>query len=178
MPPNQMLLGRGNLTADVMFIGIAPNKGYKSNRMTLSPYSVTGKRFNRLLESIGNNLPQKQGYSYWVTNYVKCDCEKRDWKSTMDNCRSILEEEIDIVSPSLIVLFGNVLVKQILNEFSVKPGKLTREGKYLYMHSYHPSARGGAFEDSRQIVVDEISKLLRSQMRADFIDKQNKKAAN
>jgi len=82
--------GRG-----IPFTGSAFMKTYKD-----SPGDIPENRFNRLLSTI--NLTRDQAF---ITNITKCR-PKDDDHLQMSQCLYFLQKQLDVVKPSVIIIFG------------------------------------------------------------------------
>lgn len=122
----RILLGWGNIDAEIMFIGEAPHEEYARSGMILSPYSDTGRKILRILLGGWTEIQGRQallhgvdaqikgtfkrGYTIWLTNCVKC-CfpysETEEKKGFSSRCRTILIEEINLIDPEILILFGD-----------------------------------------------------------------------
>ena len=135
----EILFGDGtSANPDVMFIGWAPNPRYDGtkNRKVFGNYSITGKRVCELKRSIEKKI---NSFSSWDTNFIKCSCPKEKHKYAIKKCRDYLLEEIRIIDPKLIVLFGGKTIRSLLgikNPMSKSHGR-TIEWKSPWGKTYH-----------------------------------------
>jgi len=144
-PKDQMLLGRlmfgkpGKI--DLMLIGLGPNISYTNKGMKRSvfgEYGLSGKRVGKLLSSIQR---KKGAFTCWGTNAIKCDHEKKNEKATILRCRKYLFQEIEIINPKVIVLFGAPLSNIFLNKPLAHGRVNTLLNKYICIQSVHPASR-------------------------------------
>jgi len=161
---NARLFGR-NLTdeyssIDVLFLGMAPQPetyNSKEKRIIFGPYSPTGKRIKNLLfelQTIFNNL------SCWGTNCVKCNVAEDEIPVAITRCATNLKNEIEILRPKAIILFGKTVVENFLKEkFSV--GRVSSWQEVACMHYYHPMERTGRFMKHKGIVFDFLKTVYR-----------------
>ena len=163
----EILFGDGtSANPDVMFIGWAPNPRYDGtkNRKVFGNYSITGKRVCELKRSIEKKI---NSFSSWDTNFIKCSCPKEKHKYAIKKCRDYLLEEIRIIDPKLIVLFGGKTIRSLLgikNPMSKSHGR-TIEWKspwgktyHCVLSHYHPSSP--CFPAYKDILVNMIIKML------------------
>jgi len=135
----EILFGNGTSTnPDIMFIGWAPNPRYDGveNRKVFGDYSITGKRVCELKRSINEKI---NSFSSWDTNFIKCSCSKDKHKYAIKKCRDYLLEEIRIIDPKLIVLFGRKNVRSLLENkdpMSKSHGRII-EWKSSWGKTYH-----------------------------------------
>ena len=132
MCPQNMLLGRGYLFADIMFISHAPKPELNGhlNREVCGDYHIIGQRANQLISSIRNrNSP----LTFWLTNSVKCSCP--NWSERFSVCKKWLEREIAIIAPKLLILFG----EESQRNLNVYAGILKDYHGTIDWDSYHNS---------------------------------------
>lgn len=103
------LPGEGNVNATIMFIAQAPGRQEdKEGRMFIGP---SGQVLDTLFEGIGLKRS-----SVYMTNLVKCflpNCRKPR-QEEIDTCSVYLKNELEMVSPKLIIPLGYHPVKNIL----------------------------------------------------------------
>ena len=129
MCTQNMLLGRGDLFADIMFVGLAPLPKYngRHNREVFGKYHNVGKRAQRIMDAVQNH---DDSCRFWITNSVKCSCH--DWEKRFSICRKWLEREIALIDPKIIVLFGGKAQKNL----NVHEGALRdKHGTLSFYHS-------------------------------------------
>jgi len=159
-PVIQMLLGRGDLNANIMLVGIGPNISYNGmgGRSVFGDYGKSGRKVEKILQLIATkaeNKKIKEKSSFWLTNIIKCGCPKTEFSQVMSRCKKFLDEEIAIINPKIIVLFGGKVIKHVLRE-KMKHGKVTLLDKKYYIHSYHPSPLSLLHEAEIQLLADII----------------------
>jgi DNA polymerase len=133
-----IVFGEGNPNADLLFIGEAPGK--EEDKQARPFVGRSGRLLNRALELSGLNRED-----VYITNIVKCRPpnnrtpypeEIKTGKETM------LDEQINIISPKLICTLGSASLKGIMQE----PYKITKvRGTLLHykgiplLPTYHPA---------------------------------------
>lgn len=132
------VMGRGSLTADVLFIAEAP--GNSEDRDGIPFTGPSGRVLDELLESAG--LSREEIY---LTNVVKCHPPgNRDpLPQEQEACILFLKHETILLRPKIIVCMGRVAAQRI-----IRPDlRITREhGSFLCRKNtwmtavYHPSA--------------------------------------
>lgn len=129
--------GEGNKHADIMIIGEAP--GREEDEQGRPFVGKAGKILTKMLEHIGVRREE-----VYITNIVKCrPPENREpfedeAKTCMEN---YLKKQIELISPRIILLLGNVATRYLLGikNVSLARGKLIeKEGRY-YFATYHPA---------------------------------------
>jgi len=129
--------GEGNYNAEIMIIGEAP--GEEEDKQGRPFVGRAGKVLDKMLEHIGLNRND-----VFITNVVKCrPPENREpYDDEAKTCmQNYLEKQIELISPKIILLLGNVATRHLLGVKSVSNvrGKLIeKEGRY-YFATYHPA---------------------------------------
>jgi len=111
LPGIQLVMGSGNLDAEIVFIGEAPGK--EENRLGLPFVGASGKFLNTMLESI-----QLKREDVYITNIVKYRPPDNRDPSPDEKAafRPFLDEQIRIINPKVIVTLG----RHSMNEFLPK----------------------------------------------------------
>lgn len=141
---NHFVFGEGNPDAKVMFIGEGPGKQEDlQGRPFVGP---AGELLTAIIEK-GMKLERKNVY---IGNVVKCR-PTVDLKGIKDRspdteevaaCSWILLEQIDIISPKIIVTLGNPATKFLLNtEIGITKmrGTINSYKEITVIPTYHPS---------------------------------------
>lgn len=165
------VLGEGNPSADIMFIGEAP--GQKEDELGRPFVGAAGKFLDELLTSIG--LKREDVYISNVVKYRPPD-NRDPTDEEKEQCMPWLQMEISIVQPKVIVPLG----RHALGHFFPKLGITQGHGKpQVLRHSggngmevtvfpiYHPAAalhNGGL----RQTLLDDFAAL------KEYLDSQKK----
>lgn len=154
-PGIKLVMGDGNLDAEIVFIGEAPGK--EENRLGLPFVGASGKFLNEMLASIG--LDRKAVY---ITNIVKYRPPDNRDPSPEEKAefRPYLDRQIAIIQPKVIVTLG----RHSLNEFlpaakiSQVHGLAQREHNPPIFPLFHPAAalynggmRAGLLEDFQKL---------------------------
>ena len=113
-----IVIGRGIIPADVLFIGEAPGK---SEDMLSEPFvGAAGKILDALIKKI--LLPHKK--IYYITNTVFCrPCEGKDepnrepFEEEVLACRENVLSKAKEVNPKLIIFLGKIAEKYYQSEF-------------------------------------------------------------
>ncbi|MBP3596850.1 MAG: uracil-DNA glycosylase [Clostridia bacterium] len=132
---NNIVLGVGNENAEIMFIGegLCRDENEVGN-------DKTWKLLNQAFLGIGMDID-----SVYFANIVKCITSNN---RTLENeevtaCMNYLRNQVLIIKPKIIVLLGNVALKNILGEeygiTSIR-GKWIEKKGILYMPTFHPAA--------------------------------------
>lgn len=145
-----MVFGKGNPDAPIMFIGEAP--GEKEDEQGIPFVGRAGQELDKLLASIGLHLE-----NIYIANILKYRPPKNRDPTTQEirNHTPYLIEQIHIIQPTIIAPLGNYAMKFVLAGFDVdgmkKIGGITHlHGKaidkeikgrsYKIVPLYHPAA--------------------------------------
>ena len=107
---NKVVFGEGSTNARVMIIGEAPGK---DEDLSGEPFvGRAGKLLTEILFSM--NLTRENVY---ITNTVKCrPPENRNPNSNeISSCSSYLDQQINLISPNVIILLGKVAAERLMN---------------------------------------------------------------
>ena len=136
---NKVVFGKGNKNSNILIIGEAPGK---EEDLTAEPFvGRAGKLLTEILLSI--KLTRDDVY---ITNTVKCrPPENRNPSSDeIESCATYLDQQINLISPKVIILLGKVAAERILN--SSEPMASLRKKIYYYKDTkiptlvfYHPA---------------------------------------
>ncbi len=140
---NNVVFGKGNPNADILFIGEAP--GEKEDLQGLPFVGRAGKQLDKLLNMIGLTIDD-----VYIANILKCRPPKnRDPKpDEIKKCTPYLIEQIKTIKPKVIATLGNYSTKFVLSGF--KPEEMKNiEG----ITSLHGNVRKIILEDNSFIVI-------------------------
>lgn len=153
---HNVVFGVGREDADIMFIGEGPGE---QEDLQGEPFvGPAGKLLDDMLSIIDVNRT-----NCYIANIVKCrppmNRDPRD--EEQDACFSYLQNQIELVNPSIIVCLGRIAAKRIINpdyRITKEHGTwICRNGTWMTA-IYHPSAllrdlgkRPETFEDLLEI---------------------------
>ena len=155
-----VVFGEGNIDTKIIFIGESP--GFWEDREGKPFVGPSGKFLNKLLQPIKLNRKD-----IFITSVLKCRPVegKRNRSPKQDEieaCKPYLLEQIEIISPKLIVLLGNVALKALFpNEkltVSEIHGKEIKQNNRIYFPTFHPSA-AMRFPNVRRKMEEDFKKL-------------------
>lgn len=145
------ITGDGPIPCNILFVGEAPGK---TEVETGKPFvGLAGKTFEKYLNSVGLYRKDVRITNTCFFRPIKLKTSKTN-KTTISNrppkvseinlFREILNEEIKLVNPKLIITLGNIPLKRLTNFKSIGEchGKIvfnTDIGKYIFP-MYHPSS--------------------------------------
>lgn len=133
-----VVFGVGNKYADLMFIGEGP--GADEDAQGEPFVGKAGKLMNMAFETIG--LKREEVY---IANIVKCrpPANRNPENDEAFACLNYLRNQVILVKPKIIVLLGNVALKNILGKeygITASRGKWVEKKGILYMPTWHPAA--------------------------------------
>ena len=135
---NNVVIGTGNKTADLMFIGEGP--GADEDAQGIPFVGKAGKLMNTVFQGIG--IKREEVY---IANVVKCrpPNNRNPEDDEARACLDYLRNQVILVKPKIIVLLGNVALKNILGkEYGITSarGKWVEKNGIMYMPTFHPAA--------------------------------------
>lgn len=133
----QTVFARGNPTARLMIIGEAP--GFYEDKQGKPFVGKAGKLLDLMLKSIG--LDEEQVY---IANVLKCrPPDNRDpAPDEIEQCRGYLTQQIEWVSPTLILALGRFAGQFLLGKttpLNQLRAKLHYYQQIPYLVTYHPA---------------------------------------
>lgn len=160
---NNVVIGCGNKNAKLMFIGEGP--GADEDVQGIPFVGKAGKLMNMAFAGTGINREE-----VYITNIVKCrpPMNRNPEKDEADACKEYLETQIELIKPKIIVLLGNVALKNILGEeygITKTRGQWVEKDGIKYIPTFHPAAllrdetKKIAFWKDLKTVKEEINKL-------------------
>lgn len=135
---NHIVLGEGNRNADIMFIGEGP--GADENLQGKPFIGKAGQLMNKAFEAL--EIKREEVY---ITNIVKCrpPQNRNPEKDEAIACMDYLRSQVMLIKPKVIILLGNVALKNILgDEYGITKsrGKWIEKKGIWYMPTFHPAA--------------------------------------
>lgn len=137
----QLVMGDGNLDADIVFIGEAPGK--KEDESGLPFVGASGKFLNEMLAQAG--LERSDVY---ITNVVKYrPPNNRDPSKTEKQAfLPYLLRQLELINPKVVITLGRHSMEYFLPDASIgvvhgQPHQVTTaEGQFTIIPLYHPAA--------------------------------------
>ena len=135
---NKIVVGRGNLQAQLMIVGEAP--GAKEEETGKPFVGRSGKLLDKLLQNAGIDI----NLDVYFCNVVKCrpPNNRRPTKIEVQENIPWLYQQIKLVNPQVIVLVGATALEAILkikSPISIMRGKWINWEERLVMPVFHPS---------------------------------------
>lgn len=151
----QAVPGAGSIESPVVFIGEAPGKNEDEQGVPF--IGSAGQLLNTALEQIGWKRED-----IYITNVVKCrPPDNRDPSpEEVAEHHDILERELALINPRLIVLLGRHALHWFLpsEQISKIRGTAKRKSGRVYYPTYHPAA--ALYNGSlRQTFIDDIKRI-------------------
>ena len=133
-----VVIGRGNKNADIMFIGEGP--GEQEDLQGLPFVGPAGKLLDKILLAAGFSLDE-----VYIANIVKCrpPGNRDPLESEREACMNYLRYQLMLVRPKIIVCLGRVAAQAIIDrDFKItrERGQWTERKGYYITATYHPSA--------------------------------------
>ncbi len=151
-----VVVGRGNKAADIMFIGEGP--GQQEDLTGKAFVGAAGQLLDKMLMSVG--LSDKDVY---IANIVKCrpPGNRDPLEDEKAACMNYLRYQLGLVKPKIIVCLGRIAATSIISpDFKITRQRgqwIERKGFYITA-TYHPSAllrdetkKRPAWEDMKSI---------------------------
>ncbi|MBF0277666.1 MAG: uracil-DNA glycosylase [SAR324 cluster bacterium] len=154
---NNFVFGAGNSQTSLVFIGEGP--GADEDRLGEPFVGKAGKLLNKMIHSIG--IDRRDVY---ISNVVKCRPPENRNPEPIEiaKCFSILQRQLELIKPRLIVTLGNVPTRALIPN---APGITRARGQtYHYQHwpvlpTFHPayllrnpSAMNQSWDDFKKIM--------------------------
>jgi DNA polymerase len=148
--------GEGDPHAKIMFIGMAPGR---QEAKTGRPFvGRSGRLLTKTLSGIG--IERKDVYITSPVKYYHGDRALR--RDEIEHGAMHLREQVDAISPRLIVLLGSVAASALLPQEKVAVtkdhGKIIERGGRAYFITVHPSA-ALRFKKNLEIFGKDFAKL-------------------
>ncbi len=133
-----VVFGEGDLRAGLMFIGEGP--GGEEDKLGRPFVGKAGQLLNRILAAAG--LQREEVY---IANIVKCrpPDNRAPQREEIETCLPLLEKQIELIDPLLMVCLGAVASKTLLRpNFSItrERGNWNEFGGRPLMPTFHPAA--------------------------------------
>jgi uracil-DNA glycosylase family 4 len=158
------VFSRGNPQAAICIVGEAP--GEDEDNQGLPFVGRSGKLLDESVTKLGLD-PTKDIY---VCNIIKCrpPGNRRPTEEEVNSCINYLEEQIQLVSPKVVVALGSTAVDSLLpaNTFGITKirGKVFKFNKVPLIPTYHPSyvlrngGKGPVYDDFIRDLESAINK--------------------
>lgn len=135
---NTIVFGAGNPGARLMFIGEAPGK--EEDLQGLPFVGDAGMLLTRLIEKMG--MKREDVY---IANIIKCrpPMNRDPEEDEIAVCRSFIEKQISIISPTVIMTLGRIALQALMNAPTMKitsaRGHFLNYNGISVMPTFHPA---------------------------------------
>lgn len=153
----QVVFGRGNKQADLLFIGEGPGENE----------DISGEPFvgaaGTLLTSLFRGLSIQEN-DYYITNIVKCrpPGNRIPLDEEAELCLPYLRKQVMLIKPKIIVCLGSTAMKYIVDrhsKISMIRGKWIEKKAFSIMPTFHPAAL--LRDESKKVLLWEDIKQVR-----------------
>jgi len=153
---NKFVFGSGNSQSRLLFVGEGP--GADEDAQGLPFVGRAGRLLTSMIEVLGIDRPD-----VYITNVVKCrpPGNRNPAPEEIACCQPILDQQISLINPNLIVTLGNVPLKTLIPGspgITKARGKRTTYQRWPLLPTFHPAyllrnrnALDQAWEDFRSI---------------------------
>ncbi len=164
---SNIVFGSGDFNVEILFIGEAP--GHNEDIEKRPFCGAAGHLLDNYLNFI--NMDRKDIY---ITNIVKCrpPNNRNPYKEEIKMCKPILDEQLEILSPKIIITLGNIATQSYLNlsdGISSLRGQWFEKDNIKTIPMFHPAA---LLRDPQKKEVTKHDFLL---LKREFMLLQNKK---
>ncbi|HOD93860.1 MAG TPA: uracil-DNA glycosylase [Clostridia bacterium] len=133
-----IVIGRGNKSADFMLIGEAP--GEEEDRQGRAFVGKAGQLLSMALSAMGI-----EDDKYYICNVIKCRPQnnRTPYEEEIESCIQYLDRQIDMVKPKVIVLLGNIAAVSLIKKnirITQQRGTWDVYKGIPVMMTYHPAA--------------------------------------
>lgn len=155
----QLVMGDGNLDADIVFIGEAPGK--KEDETGLPFVGASGRFLNEMLAQAG-----MERSDVYITNVVKYRPPKNRDPSKVEKQAFLpyLLRQLEIIQPKVVITLGRhsmeyFLPGAVIGDVHGQPHQVTTtEGRFIIIPLYHPAA--ALYNGSlRQTLIDDFLRV-------------------
>ena len=152
-----IVVGEGNLTADLMFVGEAP--GANEDEEGRPFIGKAGDLLDKIIAAMGFDR-----WDVYITNVIKCrPPENRDPEpDEIEACNSYLDQQITLIKPKIIVALGKFASQYLTQSdepISKMRGNFAKCDDIYLMPTFHPAyllrnaaAKKDVWEDMQQVM--------------------------
>jgi len=155
----QTVFGIGNPNADLLFLGEAP--GREEDKQGVPFVGRAGELLDNIIKAC-----EWSREDVYICNIIKCrPPENRNpYEQEAKNCRSFLDQQIELVKPKIIVCLGKVAINYLLGKDMTIPVGVSRGSWHKYngikvRSTYHPAyllrnpdAKKDTWEDMKNVI--------------------------
>ena len=155
-----LVFGKGNPDASIMFIGEAP--GAQEDELGIPFVGAAGKELDKLLRSINLTLDD-----VYIANIVKCQPpgNRTPLPDEIDTCAPYLLRQLEVIQPAIIVALGSVAANYFVPgdmKISSLRGTFYDFQGIKVMPTFHPSylVRNEGNRKLKKDVWDDMQKVM------------------
>lgn len=135
---SQVVFGRGNPEAEILFVGEAPGK--QEDEMGQPFVGAAGKLLDKIFTAAGIN-----SQDVYITNVAKCrpPANRFPQPEEIEACRPYLEAQIKYINPLIIVCLGALATKTLINpaaRITRIRGQWFEKNGVKILPTFHPAA--------------------------------------
>jgi uracil-DNA glycosylase len=155
-----IVIGRGNTNASMMFIGEGP--GEQEDLKGLPFVGPAGKLLDLLLEALSIKEDK-----YYIANIVKCrpPSNRVPLEEEAQMCLPLLRNQVALIKPQIIVCLGSTAMKYIIDKeakITQIRGQWIEKRGYWIMPTFHPAAL--LRDESKKILLWEDFKKVKQKL--------------
>ncbi len=134
-----IVIGRGNINAPIMFIGEGP--GEQEDKQGLPFVGPAGQLLDTLLEAL-----MFEPDDYYIANVVKCRPPNNRVPNDeeAEKCLPYLRNQVALIRPRIIVCLGSTAARYVVSRDAkitqIRGQWIERKGGYWIMPTFHPAA--------------------------------------
>ena len=134
-----VVFGEGNPRAKLVFVGEGP--GAEEDRIGRPFVGAAGKLLDRIFAAGGWTRDE-----IYIANVVKCrpPGNRPPRRTEIESCLPLLQKQIELIAPRVIVAMGASAAKTLLNDPSLsitkECGRWHKVGRCMLMPTFHPAA--------------------------------------
>jgi len=133
----KIVFSKGDKNADIMFVGDYPTS-IENDKGEIF-IGKSGEMIKNMIEKV-LNIPQERVY---ITNILKCylPLNYKIQESYINNCKSYIKKEIELVKPRIIITLGEIAYQHITNSSNKLKdirGNIIQKKNYKIIPTYHP----------------------------------------
>jgi DNA polymerase len=138
MSRTNIVIGRGNINAPIMFIGEGP--GEQEDKQGVPFVGAAGQLLDTLLEALMFNPDE-----YYIANIVKCRPPNNRVPNDeeAEKCLPYLRNQVALIKPRILVCLGSTAARYVISKdikITQIRGQWIERKAYWIMPTFHPAA--------------------------------------
>ena len=148
-----VVIGKGNKNADIMFVGEAP--GQQEDLQGIPFVGASGKLLDEMVKSVGLNMKD-----IYVANIVKCrpPGNRDPHEDEQSSCMNYLRYQFLLIKPKIVVCLGRIAATAIIEptfKITKQRGQWIEKKGIWFTATYHPSAIL-RYEENKQPSLEDL----------------------